>query len=234
VAKSSEQNSGETTARVDRRDFLTGAATLAGTSLVGLAVPAAAQTVAPSHDRMPPLSPEQMSDAQKKVVADMMAGPRKSVGAPFTVLLRSPGLADTVQKFGEYLIYKSKIPAELSEFVILLVARQWTQQTEWRSHSVTGPKAGVKPEILAAIGDGRRPQGMSADEEMLYDFYTELYNNHSVSDVTYARVLNRFGDETLIDFIGLIGYYTLLAMGLNVSRQPVQPGKIPLLAPYPY
>ena len=94
-------------------------------------------------------------------------------------------------------------------------------------------KGGLREEIARAIAEGRRPERMADDEEILYKFCTELHQNKSVSDATYARVLKAFGEQGVIDAIGISGYYTLLAMVLNTARTPVPAGRTPALAPFP-
>jgi 4-carboxymuconolactone decarboxylase len=232
--KSREQENPEMKAMVERRDFLGGAATLAGTSLLGLGLPAAATAAEPTQDRMPLIPADKLTDVQKKAMEEVIAGPRGTFVGPFVPLLRSPDFMSRLQKVGEYLRYNTKLGANISEFVILIAARQWTQQFEWDSHDSLALKAGVKPEIIAAVAEGRRPAGMSADEEIAYDFCTELHHNRCVSDAAYARVVNRFGEQGVIDMIGLCGYYTLLGMVTNVARTPMPAGKTPPLASFPH
>jgi 4-carboxymuconolactone decarboxylase len=231
--KSREQENPEAKALVERRDFLGGAATLAGTSLLGLGLPATAAAAEAAPDRMPPIPADKMTDAQKKIVEEIIAGPRGAFVGPFIPLLRSPEFMSRLQKVGEYLRYNTKLGANISEFIILIAARQWTQQFEWDSHIALAQKAGVKPEIIAAIAEGRRPAGMSADEEIVHDFCIELHHNRCVSDAAYARVVSKFGEQGIIDIIGLCGYYTLLGMVMNVARTPLPAGKMPSLAPFP-
>src|ERR1700758_3722244 len=157
---------------VDRRDFLGGATALAGTSLLGLASPAAA-AAPPAEglaDRMPPIPPDQWTDAQKKAAQEIVSGPRKELVGPFIPLLRSPEFMSRLQHVGEYLRYNTKLGANISEFIILLVARRWTQQFEWYSHESLALKAGVKPDTIKAIAEARRPSEMTPDETMIYDF----------------------------------------------------------------
>jgi 4-carboxymuconolactone decarboxylase len=231
--KPREQDNPEMKTMVERRDFLGGAATLAGTSLMGFGLTANAAAAEGSQDRMPPIPADKLTEVQKKAIADIIAGPRGSFVGPFVPLLRSPEFMNRVQKVGEYLRYNTKLGANISEFVILIAARQWTQQFEWDSHEALALKAGVKPEILAAVAEGRRPVGMTTDEEIAHDFCIELHHNRSVSDASYARVVGRFGEQGVIDMIGLCGYYTLLGMVMNVARTPLPAGKTPPLAPFP-
>jgi 4-carboxymuconolactone decarboxylase len=135
---------------------------------------------------------------------------------------------------GDYLRYKSVLPPQLNEFAILITARHWTQEYEWALHQPIAVKAGLKMEITQALAEGRRPQGMSADEEMIYEFSTELHQNQSVSDATYARVQVKFGEQGIIDLIGVNGYYTFLAMVLNATRTAVPKTTAPPMSAFPH
>src|SRR5579863_1824657 len=222
---------------VDRRDFIGGATALAGTSLLGLASAgstAAATTADGAPDRMPAIPADQWTDLQKKAAAEITSGPRKELVGPFIPLLRSPEYMSRLQRVGEYLRYNTKLGPAISEFIILLMARQWTQQFEWYSHQALALKADIKPETIKSIAEGQRPVAMSPDQEMVYEFVTEIRLHQSVSDPVYERVKSRFGEQGVIDIAGLCGYYTTLAMLMNVARTPVPPG-VPLpLAPFPF
>ncbi len=191
---------------------------------------------AAAQDRMPPIPKDKMTEAQKRAFDEVTSGPRGAGGAegPFVPLLRSPEFMSVLQKTGEYVRFHNGIGPKLTEFVILLTARQWTQQYEYDVHQVNGLKAGVKQETISAITEGRRPTGMAADEEIVYDFCTELRQNQSVSDATYARAVSKFGEQGVIDMTGLVGYYTTLAMIMNVARSPLADGKKAPLAPFPH
>ncbi len=73
-----------------------------------------------------------------------------------------------------------------------------------------------------------------ADEEIVYEFSTELHHNKSVSDATYARAVAKFGEQGMMDMIGINAYYTALAMALNVGRTPTAKDWTPMLAPLPH
>jgi 4-carboxymuconolactone decarboxylase len=198
-----------------------------GIAAVGLSINAIAQ------DRMPAIPLEKMNAPQKKYAEEIIKGPRGALYGPFVPLIRSPELMDRAQRMGEYLRFKSAIGTKLSELVILITARQWTQQVEWAIHDPIAINAGIKSEVVKAIADGRRPVGMSEDEEIVYDFCTELHNNKGISDVTYERALRRFGEQGVIDMLGINGYYTFLAMIMNGTRTAVPDGKPAPLKPLP-
>jgi 4-carboxymuconolactone decarboxylase len=184
-------------------------------------------------DRMPPIPAERMSEAQRAAVAEIVAGARGALYGPFIPLLRSPDFMGRLQKTGEYLRFCSVLPKRVSEFIILMVARHYTQQFEWAVHQPIALEAGVGPEIAQAIAEGRRPDGMAESEAAVHDFVTELHLTQSVSDPAYARVLAEFGEQGVIDIIGIVGYYALLAMVMNVARTPPGESSTPPLPKLP-
>jgi 4-carboxymuconolactone decarboxylase len=184
-------------------------------------------------DRMPPMARENMTEAQKKTADGISAGPRGGVKGPFWPMLRSPGFADKVQRVGAYIRFECKLDKRLNELAAIIGARAWSQQFEWWAHYRQALEAGLKPEIGNAIAEGRRPTGMAQDEEVLYDFLTELLTNQSVCDATYARTVKQFGEEGVIDITGIVGYYTMLAMIMNVARTAIDDGSPLPLPPLP-
>jgi 4-carboxymuconolactone decarboxylase len=177
-----------------------------------------------AQDRLPPIPPEKYDEAQKKAAAEFLAARKVPVFGPFEPLMRSPELMNQARAMGDYLRYKPAVGTTLSELVILVTAREWTQDYEWHVHQPIALKAGIKPEILDAIRDGRRPVGMSEAQEIVYDFSDELHRNKRVADATWERALKKFGEQGVVDLVGINGYYTFLAMTMNASRYPLPPG----------
>jgi 4-carboxymuconolactone decarboxylase len=191
------------------------------------AAPAAAQ------DRLPPIPAAKLTEAQKKAAADFLAERKQAVFGPFVPLSRSPQLMINAAKMGTYLRFGNSLPRDISEFAILLVSRRWTQQYEWYVHAADGKKAGLSDAIIQAVADGRRPEGMTEGMEIVYDFSSELHDFHSVSDRTYARMVTKYGEQGMMDLVGLNGYYSLISMVLNVGRTPLPAGNTPALKPFP-
>jgi 4-carboxymuconolactone decarboxylase len=172
-------------------------------------------------DRMPAIPEAQMSADQKRVMDEIAAGPRGRIGGPFIPLMRSPELMNRLQKVGEYLRFQNTVGLRNSEFAVLIVARHWSQPIEWAIHRPIAEKEGVLPATCDAIAEGRRPDNMTDDETLIYNVLEELRNNRSLSDTTYAQLLKRFGEQGVIDLVAHYGYYSLLAMTMNVARTEV-------------
>ena len=200
-------------------------------AVFAVAVSFSLNTTAGAQGRMPPIPAGKMTEAQKKAVAEFEAA-RGTLSGPWAVILRSPEMVNRARGLSDYLRFNSSLPPRLSEFVILIAAREWTQQYEWNAHHSLAMKGGLSPEIAKAVADGRRPEKMADDEAAIYDFCIELHRNRGVSDATYARALAKFGEQGLVDAVGLSGWYTLVAMVLNTARTPLPAGVAPPLTPF--
>jgi 4-carboxymuconolactone decarboxylase len=174
-----------------------------------------------AEERLPTIPPQAYTPEQRQAAEAFEQARGKPPFGPFQPLMHSPEVMTLARAMGDYLRFKPKIGTTLSELVILLTARRWTQDYEWYVHAPIAEKAGIVPEIVAAIRDGRRPARMSEDETIVYDFTTELQDTRRVSDTTYARAEARFGKAGIVDLTAISGYYTLLAMELNTARYPI-------------
>ena len=172
-------------------------------------------------DRMPPLPQAEWNEELRRYAQPIIDGPRGALISPFVPLLRSPELMDHTQRLGEYLRYRSAIGVRLTELAILLTARQWTQQVEWAIHAPIALREGVAQATIDAVAAGQRLTSMPEDEAVVYDFCVELHQQRQVSDATWAKAQQLFGDKGVMDLIGINGYYSLLSMVMNAARTTV-------------
>jgi 4-carboxymuconolactone decarboxylase len=171
--------------------------------------------------RLALIDDQRMNDAQRALMAAMRAGPRGqslSPRGPFAVWLHAPQFGGLVQQLGAHCRYQTALPPRLSEFAILCTARQWRAQYEWFAHEPMAEKAGVKRKTIADLRAGRTPKSAPADERAIHAFVQELYKTKRVSDRTYKRVHAILGDAPTVELVGILGYYVLVAMTLNVFR----------------
>jgi 4-carboxymuconolactone decarboxylase len=91
---------------------------------------------------------------------------------------------------------------------------------EWAIHHPLALQAGLAEATLQAVAEGRRPTALPEAEAIAYAVWDELDRHRSLSDTTYGRAVQLLGEAGLIDLIALIGYYSLLAMVMNVARTP--------------
>jgi 4-carboxymuconolactone decarboxylase len=191
-----------------------------------------ATVIVRAEERLPTIPPSQYTEEQQQAAADFETARKVPVFGPFEPLMYSPQVMSQARAMGDYLRFKSAIGNTLSELAILITAREWTQDYEWTVHYPIALKAGIRQEIADAIAVGRRPTAMSADEEAVFDYASELLKTKHVSDATFERAKSRFGLKGVVDMTGILGYYTLLAMQLNAAQYsiPVDGKKLPRMS----
>jgi 4-carboxymuconolactone decarboxylase len=180
-----------------------------------------------ADDRLPPIPPKKQTEAQREASTQFLTERDQDVFGPFVPLSRSPQLMMHASRMGQYLRYGSSLPRDVSEFAILLQSRRWSQPYEWYVHAPDAKRAGLSDAIVDAIAAGRRPDNLPERLQVVYDFCTELNGHGGVTDDTYARAVTTFGEQGMMDLIGMNGYYAFIAMVLNVARTPLPPGHEP-------
>ena len=175
--------------------------------------------------RMPVPETAAMTPEQKEIADKILSIPGRSLAAgPWAPMLRSPKLAAHMLRLGNYIRHKTSLPRRLNELAILITGREWTAQYEWYAHYKMALEAGLDTKIADAIALDKRPAGMAGDEEAVYDFCTELHRTKRVSDATYAKARTQLSEAQIVDLIGVVGYYDLISMLLNVAEVPLPPG----------
>ncbi len=181
--------------------------------------------------RIPLPTPETMTPEQRRVYDTVVSGPRGVLRGPLLAALHRPELADKWQQFGELLRYRTSLPPRLSELAILVTARRWNCQVEWYLHEQVARKIGMPDAIIAALSRGERPAEAEEDDYAVHDFCVELHETRTVGEATYQRILQRWGTVGVVELTALIGYYTMVAMTLNVHEIPLPEGATPPLSP---
>jgi 4-carboxymuconolactone decarboxylase len=204
------------------------------TPVPGTPTPAAARSTVNGKtlnlrgDRFKPLTYEAMTPEQKKMTDNALAA--RGPGGSFNITLRSPEAGELLYAMGDKVRFHMSAPDKLKEMAIMLMGRFWGTQMEWLAHSQAAVQAGLSAEAAKAIGEGRRPVGMKADEEAVYNFFAELFKTKQVSDATFAAVKNVAGGERgLVDLLISAAYYQFTCMFMNVDRIPLGANQQPVL-----
>jgi 4-carboxymuconolactone decarboxylase len=182
--------------------------------------------------RLKESSDEQMTALQRALRDAIYSGPRgirKKLTGPFQIWLNAPELGHLAQALGAHVRYKTSLSPRLSETAICVTAQIWKAHYEWFAHAVLAEKAGVKPQTIKDIQNGRAPKPAAKDEQAIIEFVRELYKTRRISDKMYKRVHAFLGDAGTVELVGICGYYALIAMTLNVFR-----AQIPADAPLPF
>jgi 4-carboxymuconolactone decarboxylase len=179
--------------------------------------------------RLAPLDLEQLSPEQRTVADAIISGPRGGLRGPFEAWLRSPELAGRAQKLGEYCRFGTSLPRDLSEFAILLTGKHWKAQFEFWAHARLALEAGLPDDIIEAIATNAIPSFRNDAQRAVYTLVTEHFATNRVSDATYRLAIDELGERGVVDLVGVVGYYCLVSMTLNVFDVGLPPGQLELL-----
>ena len=176
--------------------------------------------------RLPTLALDTLTSEQQSLVGAIKSGPRGQFNneGPFAAFLHAPAYGALAQKLGGHLRFHTSVPPRLSEFAILCTGQFWKAQYEWYAHAPIAAKQGVKEATIRDLKAGRTPKSAPRDEMAIYAFIKELYATRRVTDATYTRVHKLLGDAGIVELTGILGYYAMISMILNVFRMPMPEG----------
>jgi len=91
-------------------------------------------TPALAEQRLPTIPPDRYTADQKKAAEEFLTACKVPVFGPFEPMMHSPEVMNLARSMGDYLRYHSSVGNTLSELIILITAREWSQDYEWYVH----------------------------------------------------------------------------------------------------
>lgn len=182
---------------------------------------------------MPRLSlPQNPSPEQAEVIAEVISGKRGHVPGPMIGWLPNPELARRAQRLGELLRYETSLEPALSELAILICGRHWTSHYEWTAHKRIALEAGLDPQTIADIAANKSmPFLRNPREQAVHQVATTLLAQTKLGDALYAHGITVLGERGMVDLVGILGYYSLVALTLNAFELGLPDALAPELLP---
>lgn len=178
--------------------------------------------------RLRTLEADDLNDAQRAAVAEAVSGVRGRIPGPMRAWLHSPTLASRAQNLGGFLRFGTSLRPALSELAILLTARHLACSYVWNAHLGEALKGGLAQGVIDAIGQGAPPKFTHEDERVVHDYATTLLATNRVPQALHDRAMASFGEAGVVELVGVIGYYSLVAHTVNAFAFPLQPGAQPI------
>jgi len=172
------------------------------------------------EQRLPAPDPSTYNERQQEIHDAIASGPRGGVRGPLAVWLHRPELAAKAQDLGRYCRYDTVLDPKLSELAILVPGRVFGSEYEWQIHKGHALTAGLSAEIIEEIRLNRRPDFNDAMEAVVYDVSRAAHETRNIDDALYARAIDILGEQALVDLVGMLGYYTLISLTINIFRVP--------------
>ncbi len=176
-------------------------------------------------ERFKPLTADEMTPAQKNLM-ELLTSAKIEGGTrgPVNTLLRSPDIGEGILRFGAYERFHSPLAMKVNELAALVTIRNVGAQFPWYAHHRAGVQAGLSEAVVGAIAQGKKPAGLQADEQAVYDFTAEALRTGQVSDATFSAIKQQLGERGVVEVMGVIGYYSTVSLLTNVDRYPLPDG----------
>ncbi|MGH8944566.1 MAG: carboxymuconolactone decarboxylase family protein [Acidimicrobiia bacterium] len=174
--------------------------------------------------RIEPIARDEATPEQRRV-GDIIYGSRnEEYGGPSAVLLHIPELAERFDHLRNYLVREQKLPQPLVHLAALIVARFWAAEYAWWKRVPMCLEAGIPQEVVDAVLERKRPEFDDSDLEAVYQYVTELLHDRRVSEATHERLKAIIGDESLIELVLVVGFYSMLGLVCNAFDPDFPPG----------
>jgi 4-carboxymuconolactone decarboxylase len=167
---------------------------------------------------------EDLAPEVQPLADDILKISSAALGGPYNALLRSPEMARRCFDHLDYLRFKTSVSKRLNEFAILIQARIANAQYEWWAHAPIAQRAGLSTEVIEQLRHCNKPQGMQADETLVYDYCVQLTLNHRVSDALWKRAIAEMGEQAVVDLTVVSGTYVMVSMLLNATQVEIPNG----------
>jgi len=203
---------------------------MASNTVTGQTVPADVDPQ--SGFRLPLPKREDLDEAGKRVydtVADPKGGTIVGLRGPGGIQLYSPQYAEHARPLNRFLRYQSGLGERVRELAILVTAREFNSRFEWAAHEPEALRAGVAAAIIDVIKHRKSTAGLDEADAVIIDFGREAFGAKSVSSATFARALEQFGPERLVNLVGLMGNYAGTAILLATFDMQLRPGETAIL-----
>jgi 4-carboxymuconolactone decarboxylase len=139
------------------------------------------------------------------------------------MLLHSPKLAEHMVHLGGFVRFEGSLDMRAGVLAAMTVAREFDTLYVWGAQTGSARRQKVPETTIDAIR-AKHSRGVPAEDAQIIEFTRELIRKHRVSDESAKALHARWGDEGMIEFTGVIGYYSMLCMMANAVELEAGPG----------
>ena len=164
--------------------------------------------------RLPLPDVNRLNEDQQAVYRSIMAT-RGNLSGPFLAWMHSPELASHAEKLGAFCRYQTGFALVESEMLILLVAARFRCIGEQQIHEPIAEQVGLSADQIADIRERRPVRLATARLTVIHAVAEELLESNRIGDGLYEEGVRELGVRGMVELVGIVGYYSLVAMTLN-------------------
>jgi alkylhydroperoxidase family enzyme len=167
--------------------------------------------------RIPPISLADADDQTRELLQGLsnLRDDDVSLLNVFATVGRHPDLMRRWLRFANHVLLHSTLPGRDRELAILRVGWNCRSPYEWGQHIVVGRREGLTDDDVRRIAQGPEAPGWEPHEAALLQAADELHETSTISDATWARLVEHYSQQQVMDLVFAIGQYHLVSFALN-------------------
>jgi 4-carboxymuconolactone decarboxylase len=167
--------------------------------------------------RLPSITSKVQVAPKDHAIVDGIVQSRGALQGPFTMFLHCPELAGRLAHLGAFVRFEGSLDMRVRVLAAMTVARELDAVYVWGAQTGGARRLGVPETTITAIRE-KHARGIPPEDAQIVEFTRELIRKHRVDDATFKALRARLGDDGLIQLTGVIGYYSMLSMTVNVCE----------------
>ena len=173
--------------------------------------------------RITPVTGKADVPAEQHHVVDEVVKVFGNVRGPFSVMLKSPKLAERVLPLVTFFREGSVVEAKLRSHAILAAVREKEAAYVWAAQVGAARRAGVPDATIDLIRAKGDPAALPADERDVVTYTRQLIRANRVDQALFDRLKERHGEQWLVELTGAANYFAFLSGMVNAFEVPAPP-----------
>jgi 4-carboxymuconolactone decarboxylase len=173
--------------------------------------------------RIAPVAGKAEVPAEHHHVVDAVVEVFGNVRGPFSVLLRSPRLAERVLGLVKFFRDESVVEGRLRSVAILTAVREREAAYVWAAQVGAARRAGVREETIDLIRAKGDPASLPSEERDIVTYTRQLMRTNRVDQAAFDTLLKRHQAQWLVELMAAANYFALLSGMVNAFEVPAPP-----------
>ena len=173
--------------------------------------------------RIAPVTGKAEVPAEHHRVVDAVVEVFGNVRGPFSVLLRSPKLAERVLGLVRFFRDESVVEGRLRSVAILTAVRERQAAYVWAAQVGAARRAGVPEATIDLIRAQGDPASLPAEEREIVTYARQLMRTNRVDQSAFDALLKRHDPQWLVELTAAANYFALLSGIVNAFDVPAPP-----------
>lgn len=190
-------------------------------------------------NRVSMLARDQLPLDERRFYDAVLAIRRHPISGPFIVLMNSsPDLAARFAHLGHYFHARGQadeaiLPIRVRTFMAVIGSRALDAPYEWAAWVNWALDAGVPQETVDAVRERRPLRALTDEDALVLEFCSQLCGgSHRVSDAVFEQARAHFGVQQLVELVGTLGYFAMIAFPLNAFEMQMAPAQLKIRRPF--